>query len=211
MTMAYEKTYLRAILKTARQTMPAALAAELSREVQSRLLESGLFDAFPTIVLYAAVGNEVSTDALMRRAASSAKSVLLARLRAGSAELELARVRDFAGLVPGAFGIPEPPPGAEVVAPEALGRCLVVAPGVAFSVRGERLGRGGGHYDRLLAKLDSQAITVGLAYSFQLLDSVPQSGHDRRLGFVITESAVYPSIHAPRPDGSIWNQGGTTR
>jgi len=209
MTMADEKAYLRTILKTARRAMAAERAAALSREVQNRLLESGLFDACPAIVLYAAVENEVATEALMERASKSGKSVMLVRCAPGG--LEIARVRDFSSLVPGAFGIPEPPPGAEVVPPEALGRCLVVTPGVAFSVKGERIGRGGGHYDRLLAKLDSQAITVGLAYSFQLLDSVPQSGHDRRLNFVITESAVYQSSGAPRPVGSIWNQGGTTR
>lgn len=209
MTMADEKTYLRAIFRTARQRMPAERAVALSSQAQSRLLESRLFDACPAIVLYAAVENEVSTAALMERASESGKSLMF--VRTAPCGLEIARVRGFDELVPGAFGIPEPPPGAEAVLPEALGPCLVVMPGVVFSPRGERIGRGGGHYDRLLAKLDSQAITVGLAYSFQLLDRVPQSAHDRRLNFVITESAVHQSSGAPRPDGLIWNQGGTTR
>lgn len=209
--MADEKTYLRAVLKAARQTMAPSRVSALSREVQDRLLASGLPDAYPTLVLYAAAGNEVATDALLAFALRSGKVVLFPRLDVDRGEMELGRFRESVGLVRGAFGIAEPPSQADDVRPENLGPALVVTPGVAFSARGERLGRGGGHYDRLLSRLDSQAITVGLAYSFQLLESLPQSGTDRRLNFVITESAVYSASDAPQPGGSIWDQGGTTR
>jgi 5-formyltetrahydrofolate cyclo-ligase len=61
---------------------------------------------------------------------------------------------------------------------------------LAFGPQGQRLGRGGGHYDRFLAALPREAITVGLAYSFQLLDRIPQESFDRRLQIIITESAL---------------------
>ena len=70
-----------------------------------------------------------------------------------------------------------------------LERALICVPGVAFSLSGQRLGRGGGYYDRLLAAVHPQAITAGLAYSFQVLDRLPQSPQDRRLGLIVTASA----------------------
>jgi 5-formyltetrahydrofolate cyclo-ligase len=62
---------------------------------------------------------------------------------------------------------------------------------VAFSHTGQRLGRGGGYFDRALAALGPLTITAGLAYSFQLLDWLPQSPNDRRLDLIFTESAVH--------------------
>jgi 5-formyltetrahydrofolate cyclo-ligase len=112
-------------------------------------------------------------------------------------------------LTPGAHGILEPK--TSPVDLSSMPRCIIVVPGVAFTSRGARLGRGGGHYDRLLAELSPQAIKVGLAYSFQLLDDIPQSGWDQRLNFVVTESAIYPALEVARHDGGVRAQGGIPR
>jgi hypothetical protein len=75
----------------------------------------------------------------------------------------------------------------------------VCVPGVAFGLEGQRLGRGGGHYDRFIGQLGGEAITVGLAFSFQLLDRIPETGLDRRLNFIVTESEVHRACEAPLP------------
>ena len=77
-------------------------------------------------------------------------------------------MRDREDLRPGTFGILEPT-GTEMVSPALLERTLICVPGVAFSLSGQRLGRGGGYYDCLLAAAHPQAITAGLAHSFQVL------------------------------------------
>ncbi|HXN85576.1 MAG TPA: 5-formyltetrahydrofolate cyclo-ligase, partial [Candidatus Binataceae bacterium] len=92
----------------------------------------------------------------------------------------------------------------------SMPRSIVVVPGLAFSVHGARLGRGGGHYDRLLSSFP-HAIKVGLAYSFQLLDYLPQSGSDQQLNFVVTESAIYSAPEAVWRDGGVRSQGGIPR
>jgi hypothetical protein len=76
---------------------------------------------------------------------------------------------------------------------------VVCVPGVAFGLEGERLGRGGGYYDRFIAHLGDETISVGLAYSFQLLDRIPETGQDRRLNYILTESAVHRACDAPLP------------
>jgi 5-formyltetrahydrofolate cyclo-ligase len=209
MPVADEKSHLRAILRRTRGSIAADLAAALSARIQSSILAADFYRNAEALVLYSPAGNEVSTGAILEHALSADREVYYPRVD-GAHTLALMRVRSRSELAPGAFGILEPPATAEEIDPGALPRSLVIVPGVGFSPRGERLGRGGGHYDRLLTELSPQAITVGLAYSFQLLDRIPQSGFDRRLNFVVTESAVHPAPSA-REQGALRAQGGIPR
>jgi 5-formyltetrahydrofolate cyclo-ligase len=206
--VADEKTQLRAILKRARDSIAADLAAALAARIQASILGADFYRNAAALVLYSPIGNEVSTDAILGDALGSGRPVFYPRTV--GQKLSLLRVRNRAELAPGAFGILEPPSTAEVIDPAALPDSLVLVPGVGFSPHGERLGRGGGHYDRLLAELSAQAISVGLAYSFQLLDHLPQSGWDRRLNFVVTECAIHPAP-AARDSGALRAQGGIPR
>jgi len=63
---------------------------------------------------------------------------------------------------------------------------LVLVPGLAFGRHGERLGFGAGIYDRLLSSKDSHAHFIGMAYDWQLLDSLPQDPHDIRMHAILT-------------------------
>jgi 5-formyltetrahydrofolate cyclo-ligase len=71
---------------------------------------------------------------------------------------------------------------------------LLVVPGLAFDARGGRLGRGGGHYDRLLAARSGQKghrpVLLGLGFEFQIVERVPTAAHDVRLDIVVTEERV---------------------
>jgi len=78
------------------------------------------------------------------------------------------------------------------VLPEEL--ALVVTPGLAFDRTGGRLGRGGGYYDRVFARIDSKrekpVPKIALAFDCQILDQVPVEPHDIRLDGIITESEI---------------------
>jgi len=164
----------------------------LSNRIQERLLSSDVYRASVAIVLYAPADNEVSTDRILSDALGSGRPVFYPRYDGRQGRLALARVEALSELRPGAFGILEPSPASATMKPQDLAcPALVCVPGVAFGLLGQRLGRGGGHYDRLLAEFGREVVTVGLAYSFQLLDRIPETGHDRRLHFVVTESAVH--------------------
>jgi 5-formyltetrahydrofolate cyclo-ligase len=83
-------------------------------------------------------------------------------------------------------GLPAPPATAEAVRPD-----LVIVPLLAFDRRGDRLGQGGGHYDRTLAALrrePSPPAFVGLAYSGQERDDLPRETHDQPLDGILTEA-----------------------
>jgi 5-formyltetrahydrofolate cyclo-ligase len=206
--VADKKRILRRILAECRAEFPAHRAARLSNLVQHHLIEAPCYASAGCVVLYAAQGNEVSTDLIFANATASGRRVFYPRIVAESHHLSLVRLDDLAQLQPGAFGILEPT-GAEIARYADLERALICVPGVAFGPAGQRLGRGGGYYDRLIAALAPQTVTVGLAYSFQVLDRLPESPLDRRLGLIVTESTVhqaaetYPAARAQMDQGGI--------
>ena len=64
---------------------------------------------------------------------------------------------------------------------------IAIVPGLAFTPRGERLGQGGGHFDRFLPLLDDGCLRVGVAFREQLLATLPTLGHDASVDTVITD------------------------
>ncbi len=91
-------------------------------------------------------------------------------------------------LVSGPKGIREPGPLQPTVELSRLE--LVVVPGLGFTRRGDRLGRGAGFYDRFLARLGPETTTVGLAVSAQIVDDLPTESTDRRVDMVVTEDGL---------------------
>jgi len=209
MPLADEKKYLRAILKEARESITASFHAQASLRVQSAFLGADFYRASSAIVLYAALDNEVSTDLIFDDALASGRMVFYPRLDRATDTLSLCHVESRSDLRPGAYGILEP--ATLSIETASIAPCVVVVPGLLFTRDGERIGRGAGHYDRLIAGLPRHAITVGLAYSFQLLDHLPQSAWDRRLNFVVIESAIYPAPDSVRRESGLREEGGNPR
>jgi 5-formyltetrahydrofolate cyclo-ligase len=196
-TVADEKKNLRAIMIACRDALPGERAAAWSETVQRKVLASEPYRDASAIVLYAAIGNEVSIDLILADALASDRAVFYPRVDTANGAIVARRIRGRAELVRGAYGILEPPASAEVLDSKSFAKILVCVPGVAFGLEGQRLGRGGGHYDRFIGQLGGEAITVGLAFSFQLLDRIPETGLDRRLNFIVTESEVHRACEAP--------------
>jgi len=103
-------------------------------------------------------------------------------------ELELFGVGDPSELRPGYRGIREPPADARPV--DLADVDLFVVPGMAFDRRGNRLGRGGGHYDRLLQAAGPRARRIGLCYAERVLERIPVAPWDRSVQCIVTENEV---------------------
>jgi 5-formyltetrahydrofolate cyclo-ligase len=195
--VADQKKILRLIFSESRCALDASRVEALSDAVQSRLLAEPGYRRCRAVVLYSSKDNEVRTDLILSDALKSGRQVCFPRLASENRELELVTIDHPSELTAGAFGILEPS-GSRTIEPSGLARALICVPGVVFSVAGERIGRGRGHYDRLLSKLGPTALKAGLAYSFQLLDSVPQGAGDERLDLIVTETATHAAAAANR-------------
>lgn len=112
-------------------------------------------------------------------------------------DVELREAASLSHLVtvrtPQGWELREPGPDAPRVAEDEVG--LILVPGVAFDREGRRLGRGGGFYDRLLARLPASAFRVGLFFGNQELAEVEAESHDRGLDLIVTENEI---IRLPR-------------
>jgi 5-formyltetrahydrofolate cyclo-ligase len=64
---------------------------------------------------------------------------------------------------------------------------LVLVPGIAFTRAGARIGRGGGFFDRFLAHRAARAIKIGIAFSFQIVESLPLDRYDVKLNLVVSD------------------------
>lgn len=157
-----------------------------SREITESLLRLRQFRNARRLALYFAIKNEVRTDSIFRRAKELYKEIYFPCLVDDSL-LEFRKVRDLDELKPGRFGIPEP--SLNSARASIMDIDLIIIPGLAFDRFGGRLGYGGGYYDRTLFKTDKKR-RIGLAYNFQVLDSIPMASGDEEVGLVITESGV---------------------
>lgn len=143
------------------------------------------------VALYHPIGDELDTAplaaALMERGARIALPVTDAR----NAPLVFRLHDGSTPLVAGRFGELTPPPEAEVVRPD-----IVVTPLLAFTRRGDRLGYGGGYYDRTLAALraEGEVIAVGFGYGAQQVDALPSSPLDQKLDWIVTERDAVKAV-----------------
>jgi 5-formyltetrahydrofolate cyclo-ligase len=165
--------------------------AGTSARVLARLEALPEFGQAATVCWYVGIRSEVATLPAIERGLAAGRPTVVPVCR--GAELELWRLAAIHELHPAGFGLLEPPLELRTadrhVPPDRID--LFVVPGVVFDRRGARLGYGRGFYDRLLAGARPDARKVGLAFDCQLVDAVPQSGHDIAVDLVITESAIY--------------------
>lgn len=183
--MEENRDRLRQAALSQRRTLALADCLSWSRSIQCRTMDFSYYRAARAVGLYSPVQNEVDTATILHHALSANKKVFYPKLTLPGVA-GLARIHAAAELVVGCHDILEPA-GADFIAPADYDDLLIFVPGVLFDRRGNRLGRGGGWYDRVLGELGGHGTFVGLAYDFQLVEELPVQSWDRCVHFIITE------------------------
>jgi len=178
------KTEIRRDISALLRMMPDA-RSEKSARLCAAIADSPAWRSAQTVAIFAPQMREPDVELLWMHGAG--KSFAYPRVVEG--RLDLFRTASLHELAPGAFGVREPLAKIEhAVAPETLD--LILVPGVAFTRSGERLGRGGGFYDRLLASLPGQVCKIGVCFDSQVQHELPVEAHDQRVDFLATESGL---------------------
>jgi 5-formyltetrahydrofolate cyclo-ligase len=186
---AEERERVRRAVLVRRDQLASETRQELSRAISERFWLLEELRGAGTIHLSLSVGSEVSTQDVVTEARRRGVRVVVPVTVPAERRLLLTELVDGVTLVPGPFGIPEPPPDARVlVAIDALG--AVVVPGLAFDPQGNRLGWGAGYYDRLLVGVGPRIPVVALAFECQIVAAIPSLGHDVRMSAIVTEQRV---------------------
>ena len=190
-----EKAALREKMKQLRDAIPAEERARQSKVITEMILGTQLYQDAVWIMTYVSFGSEVDTRELIRRAIRDNKRVYAPHIdgdRIGFYEVE-----NLGKLTENSFGIPEPPKSAIGAFPYDLHlsldrgeQCVFFVPGLAFDEKLNRLGYGRGYYDRYLSQFRKK-MAIGLAFSEQVVDAVPNGPMDTALDLVVTPNGAF--------------------
>ena len=183
-----DKAQIRQELLRKRDNIPPVVRSAKNKMILERMLSLEEFKNAGIIFFFASFRTEVDTTEMIKSALSSGKRVLLPKVDRDRHELLLYEIRDFSELAPGYMGIPEPSfQGRQMSINDAE---IVIIPGAGFDATGNRIGYGGGYYDRLLSGLQKQSLIIAPAFEEQVVDSIPSEPHDIRVQIIVTDRRV---------------------
>ncbi len=183
-----DKATLRNSMKHKRTLEPTRSIIEKSKRIEQLLTKQRAYHQSSTILFYVSFDNEVRTHDLIKQALQGGKTVLVPISDIKTKTLKAAHITSWTDLEAGAYGILEPRKEKRNIVPiETIE--LILVPGVAFDVKGNRIGYGKGYYDWLLTKLPI-AHSIGLAFSFQIVQEIPIELNDKAVQTIITENQI---------------------
>lgn len=176
------KDTIRMRVRARKSLLSEAERRSAAERVFALLEKTAAFLMADKILMYHSLPDELSTREFIERWASRKKFFLP---RVNGVNLDILPY-ERTSLHLGAFSIEEPD-GDDLTDISEIE--LIVVPGVAYDPEGNRVGRGKGYYDRLLA--GARATKIGIAYDFQVVDSIEAEPHDVRVDVVITDRRIF--------------------
>jgi len=168
-----------------RQLLSSEVRHEKSRIIAEKLESLPVFKLAQDVLFYYGVRGEVKTLPLIQKYLEL-KSLYLPVI-VNETTFHATRLRSPLKLIPNTMGIPEPEKG-DMLNETPLD--LIIVPGIAFDAKGHRIGMGKGYYDRFLAQYP-HALKIGLAFTEQMVENLPQDPYDVSVDMIITDSCIY--------------------
>lgn len=164
-----------------------------SKLIAERFMGLDCYIASKEILAYHTFRSEIDTTIIIREALKQKKKIILPKV--SGSYLDLYYIKDLSNdLSPGSFGIMEPVPSRCTLA-SYKSIDLALIPGVGFDRDYNRLGYGGGFYDKLLKKIPAEVPRIALAFDLQIAESIPVMAHDLKVDIIITEKEMLASIN----------------
>jgi 5-formyltetrahydrofolate cyclo-ligase len=186
--VAGAKTALRDQLLTTRNRRSLLERSDAARAIALRLTEAPEVRRAATVAAYVAIGSEPGTAPLLNALVAAGKRVLLPALLPDG-DLDWAAYAGDQDLVPARYGLLEPV-GSRLGVDAVATADAVLVPGLAVSSSGERLGRGGGSYDRALGRVPVGTFTCILLHDDEVGVDVPVEPHDRPVTAAASPSGI---------------------
>jgi 5-formyltetrahydrofolate cyclo-ligase len=163
-----------------------------SMKIWKNLSSLLVFEQAQMIAFYSSKENsgEVETIKMICNSFSLKKNVFIPLINIGSNSLIFHKINNFDSDVKlGSYGIFEPESHTDILA-SSNDLDLIIIPGTVFDISGNRIGRGGGYYDKFLNSLSKSPIKIGLAHDFQIQPTIPIQSSDVKMDFIITEKRI---------------------
>ena len=177
------KKEIRTLVKEKKSLLNEEEIRSFSAKVSQEFLNRDFYKDAEVLYAYLPYNQEIRTEQIIERALKDGKKVAVPKVL-DDGLMEFYKITSLADVSPGAFGIPEPKGDTP---PAAYEKVLMLMPGVAFDEQRNRIGYGGGYYDRYLERNKNKEITkVALAYPFQIFPEIPADPHDEKVDEIIT-------------------------
>ena len=188
-----DKNSLRKIVKTRKGDRLTVNEDRKNAEIiVNRYLDSDYYKRADIIFAYSSMENEIPTERIIQTALKSGKKVALPKVISpvsDGAKMKFLLVDGNTLYINGVYGIMEPECGERVSPAGRNDRIEILIPGLCFDLEKNRIGYGGGYYDRYLAQFDRKRFHVtALAYEYQIFEVIPTDEYDSKVDLVITEN-----------------------
>ena len=185
----FSKPQIRKSLREKLEAMTAAERHQKSGTACSFLIKSPEFAAARVVMLYLSTQTEVETAPVALRCWQDGKSVVVPKVSWDQRRMLPVELTSLAsdGMTTTGPGVREPIAGKPIPA-DLID--IVIVPGLGFTPKGYRIGRGMGFYDRFLAQSGFMGISCGLAFEEQVVDTVPILDHDVPLSMLVTDRGI---------------------
>lgn len=187
--MINEKRKIRRDILAKRDKLDEKSRALLSEKITQQFRGLDEINRSNSFFIYLNFGSEVVTRPIINHLLDLGKRVSVPRTYRQKRAMDAVIVGKRFKTVAGAYGIMEPDSSCIACLKPGDIDCIVL-PGAVFDRNGGRIGYGGGYYDTFLKNCKKGVLTIGMAFSFQLQESVPQEDHDVRIKVVVTENEI---------------------
>ncbi|KYC46251.1 MAG: 5-formyltetrahydrofolate cyclo-ligase family protein [Candidatus Methanofastidiosum methylothiophilum] len=184
------KSDIRMLIKEKMEGLDSTKKGIMDQKIRDFIYNLPDYSRAKNIFSYVSKEKEVDTIDLINKSIEIGKSVYVPLTIKENNSLEVRKITSLEDLKIGNFNILEPKDHTKSINPKEIE--ILFIPGLAFGTGFERLGRGGGYFDRFL--LESTGLKVGLAYEFQIFESLPVQKHDVKMDLIITDSGIISPV-----------------
>ncbi len=187
-----DKAQLRRDLRNGLLDMSSETRRHKSLRACLNLVSSDPFQDASTVMMYLSLPYEVDTSEAIEQAWSLGKTVVVPRISWQERTMVAVKIKSFQEeFSVSASGLRNPLSEAEVSVEEVD---LVVVPGLGFDAQGNRLGHGGGYYDRFLSSPLLKARRCGFAFEQQIMAHIPNNDKDQAMDFWVTDEQAMSAV-----------------
>ena len=160
----------------------------LDKKILDKLYESDLYKTSKNIFVYVSFRDEINTIKLIERALLDNKNIYVPKVYNRTKTMKAIFVNSLDKLEKNKMGILEPKDDNLVIDRNDID--LIIVPGAVFDKSFNRIGYGGGYYDRYLEEIKYKNNKMALAYDFQIIDKIEAESHDIKMDYIITEERI---------------------
>lgn len=158
----------------------------IDNKIFNELINTDLYKRSINIFIYISFSNEINTRNIIEKAFKDKKNVFIPKVYKYDKLMKAIKLNSIDELKKNSMGILEPIDDSNYIEKENID--LIVVPGVVFDKECNRIGYGGGYYDRYLKDIKSKKNKIALAYDLQIVDKIESEVHDIKVDYIITNT-----------------------